>query len=149
MAAVDLRGRVFLYNVSDMLSNESASPHARWDVLEGAPEIGDLRKYVTRVRVTKNAASIVCCLSTGTIRMYQCSDVDRLVRGESSTVPISAEYPMHRGSVWDAAFIDDRTIVTCGGDSKVRFCNLETGDCTDFLGHTKAVTCLAHTKFFE
>lgn len=146
VAAADLRGVLFVYRVGGMLADERAPPYASWAVAENDPAQRFASKvYVTRTRVSQDGKVLACTLSTGALRLYDLTNVPRMLRGELPTVPLMRECVRHTGWAWDAAFVGDANnyVFTCGSDMQVLLWFLDEERPSDYPGHSRAVVCLA------
>jgi WD40 repeat protein len=147
LVSANADGRVFVYEVSDLLADPTLPPLSTFLV-------ADEKAYITRTRLSSDSTKLACTLSTGMVSVFRMEDVisrhdeerkDQYGAVDSIVQPCKC-FRGHIGWVWDAVFVGEQSnyLFTCSTNTHVILWNLEDDhSSTEYPGHTKAVVCLA------
>jgi WD40 repeat protein len=153
LVSANADGKVFVYEVSDLLSDPSLPPLSTFQAV-------DEKAYITRTRLSMDCSKLACTLSTGVVTVFHMEDVicrhaeerkDQYGRVDSTVEPCR-QFRGHVGWVWDAVFVGEQSnyLFTCSTNTHVILWNLdEEHSSTNYPGHTKAVVCLAIVEQYQ
>jgi WD40 repeat protein len=153
LVSANADGKVFVYEVSDLLADPRLPPLSTFQAV-------DEKAYITRTRLSMDCSKLACTLSTGVVTVFHMEDVicrhaeerkDQYGRVDSTVQPCR-RFRGHVGWVWDAVFVGEQSnyLFTCSTNTHVILWNLdEEHSSTNYPGHTKAVVCLAIVEQYQ
>lgn len=161
LAMANFDGRVFIYNIHQLLTDSSKAVPVTFRANDG---------YIPRIRLSFNISLLVCTTCSGAIKVFRMPDIlnhcnsdvneaddqgrRELPQDDANAITPVREFIGHLGSIWDAAFVEDRDdyLFTCSSNSRQCINNNrqvmlwaldDIDNSTQYTGHQKGVVCMA------
>lgn len=138
LAAVNTRGTCFVWSVSQCQQPETimtVNPRAKLKAHD---------RYALKCKFSPDSTLLATTSADHSVRIWQTSHFDMT---STLTIPISDEQSeIAHGWMWDCDFsADSQYLITASSDGLARIWNINESKVErEFVGHSKAVTCLAY-----